>query len=111
LVIQRLNAPAGCTALPAAGTPAVGSIAAAAEVDCFTVAATAGAIIPLDLIKTSGTFVPVMEVLRTNGTTRCGPTSAAHLDCMADTTGTYTILVGDSSPRTRTGGYTLTRTS
>jgi hypothetical protein len=110
VVIQRLNAPVGCTALPAAGTPAVGSIGAAGELDCFTVAATAGTTIPLDLAATSGTLVPQMEVVRTNGTTRCN-TTAAHLDCVADTTGTYTILVGDSSPRTRTGGYTLTRTS
>jgi hypothetical protein len=50
-----------------------------------------------------------MEVLRPNGTTRCGATSAAHLDCKADTTGTHTVLVGDSgSFRTRTGGYTIT---
>jgi hypothetical protein len=110
VVIQRLNAPVGCTALPAAGTPAVGSIGAAGELDCFTVAATAGTTIPLDLAATSGTVVPLMEVVRTNGTTRC-ITTAAHLDCLADTTGTYTILVGDSFPRTRTGGYTLTRTS
>ena len=92
------------------GTPAVGSIGAAGELDCFTVAATAGTTIPLDLAATSGTVVPLMEVVRTNGTTRC-ITTAAHLDCVADTTGTYTVLVGDSSPRTRTGGYTLTRTS
>ncbi len=111
VVIQRLNAPVGCTALPVAGTPAVGSIGAAGELDCFTVAATAGTTIPLDLAATSGTVVPLMEVVRTNGTTRCPPTAAAHLDCKADTTGTYTVLVGDSSPRTRTGGYTLTRTS
>ena len=110
VVIQRLNAPVGCTALPAAGTPAVGSIGAAGELDCFTVAATAGTTIPLDLAATSGTVVPQMEVVRTNGTTRCN-TTAAHLDCLADTTGTYTVLVGDSGIRTRTGGYTLTRTS
>ena len=89
VVIQRLNAPVGCTALPAAGTPAVGSIGAAGELDCFTVAATAGTTIPLDLAATSGTVVPLMEVVRTNGTTRC-ITTAAHLDCLADTTGTYT---------------------
>jgi hypothetical protein len=109
VVIQRLNAPVGCTALPAAGTPAVGSISAAAELDCFTVAATAGVTIPLDLAQTSGTIVPQMEILRPNGTTQCFPTTAAHLDCKADTTGTYTVLVGDSFPRTRTGGYTITR--
>jgi hypothetical protein len=111
VVIQRLNAPVGCSALPAAGTPAVGSIGAVGELDCFTVAATAGTTIPLDLAATSGTLVPLMEVIRTNGTTRCPPTTAAHLNCLADSTGTYTILVGDSFPRTRTGGYTLTRTS
>jgi hypothetical protein len=108
--IQRLNAPVGCTPLPAPGTPAAGSIAVA-EFDCFTVAATTGTTIPLDLAQTSGTIVPRMEVVRTNGTTKCPPTTAAHLDCTPDTTGTYTVLVGDSFPFTRTGGYTLTRTS
>lgn len=51
-----------------------------------------------------------VEVARPNGSTQCAGTSATTLDCTADTTGTYTVLVSDTT-RLLTGGYTIELTS
>jgi hypothetical protein len=110
--IQRLNAPIGCTALSIGGAPLAGSIDAAAEFDCFSVSATAGATFTLDLNETSGTLTGQLDVRRPNGTQQfdCLPTTNTQLSCKADTTGTYTVLVGDAA-QTQTGGYTITRST
>jgi hypothetical protein len=108
LQAQRLNAPVGCTALTTIGTPVPGSIDGPAELDCFTLDATAGTSVTLEFAETSGTLVAELEVVRPNGTVQCAATTASPRVCAVDTTGTYTVLVGDQA-RTNTGGYEVTR--
>jgi len=107
--IQRLNNPVGCNA-PPFGTTTPGSIAVAAETDCFTFIGTVGGQVRVKVIKTAGPLILYVEVLRPDGTTLCGPTTAPEFTCQLDTTGTYTILVRDLSGR-NTGNYTLTLTA
>ena len=109
LEAQRANDPEGCTPLTT-GTPAGGSIDGPAEFDCFTFAGTAGTTAVLALQETSGTLLGKMEVLRPNGTRMCGPTTTTSQDCLLDTTGQHTVIVGDDV-RTATGVYTLTRSA
>jgi hypothetical protein len=109
LQVQRLNGPVGCTAITTIGTPVGDSIDGPAELDCFTLNATAGTNVTLQVAETSGALVAEMEVVRPNGTVQCAATTASTQVCGIDTTGTYTVLVGDQA-RTNSGGYEVTRT-
>jgi hypothetical protein len=106
IAVQRLNSPVGCTALTVGGSASAGSISAAGQMNCYTFSATAGQSVDAHLVHTSGGLVPSQEVLRPNGTTACGPTTAVDLTCTLDTTGAYTIVVEDQSG-TNTGAYTI----
>ncbi len=106
IAIQRLNSPTGCTALTFGAAPTTGTIGVAAEMDCFSFSGIAGDQIRVRLVKTSGTLFPPQEVVRPNGTSICGPTTATDVSCAIDTTGTYTIIVEDSAG-TNLGGYTI----
>src|SRR5438552_17693325 len=75
--------------------------------DCFSYSGTAGDRTRVRVVKTSGaSFFPTQEVVRPNGTTVCGPTSAADQTCGLDTTGIHKIIVRDSAG-TNTGGYAI----
>jgi hypothetical protein len=105
IAIQRLDSPVGCTALTVGGTATAGSIAADAQMNCYTFSATAGQSILAHLVHTSGALVPSQEVIRPNGSTTCGP-STSDLTCTLDTTGTFTIVVEDQFG-TNKGAYTI----
>jgi hypothetical protein len=68
----------------------------------------AGDRVRVRLIKTSGqaAFNPTAEVVRPNGTTRCGVTGFDEFTCALDAPGTHTILVEDFAG-TNTGGYEI----
>jgi hypothetical protein len=102
---QRLNNPAGCTTIAFGGSPHAGSIDVAAETDCYRFSASNGDHVRVRVSKTSGTLNPLVEVVRPNGTTLCGPTTSVDFNCTLDANGKHTILVRDAGG-TATGGYT-----
>src|SRR5207249_1582636 len=106
IAIQRLNSPTGCTALTFGAPPKKGTIGVAGEMDCFTFSGIARDQIRVRLVKTSGTLFPLQEVVRPNGTSICGPTTATDQTCPIDRTGTHTIIVEDSGG-TNTGDYSI----
>ena len=56
-------------------------------------AATVGQRYRARLVETSGSGTLIMEVVRPDGTTVCGPTSAPDLGCALDTAGANRIYV------------------
>ena len=105
LYIQRLNNPVGCTPITFGALPLARSITVAAEVDCYTFAGTVGDTVRVRVIKTSGTFNPLADVVRPNGQACVNPTAVDEFNCVVNSAGTHTILIRDASPGTRTGGY------
>ena len=95
LSTQRLNDPVGCGNLQYNTSGASGTIAPG-ETDCWRLDGAAGDVARVRVIKTAGAnFGPNVEVLRPNGTTRCGPTTAREFTCQLDASGTHTILIRD----------------
>jgi hypothetical protein len=90
---------------PEAPIPA-GSIAAAAETDCYRFSGADADRARIRVVKTSGTVDPLTEVVRPNGTTVCAATFSDDFTCVLDTGGMHTILVRDNIG-TNTGGYTV----
>jgi len=88
----------------AAATP--GTISAAAQMHCYSFAGTTGDKMTAHDAKSSGLLSPQQEIVRPNRTTICGPSTSTDLLCTLDTTGTYIIIVEDSTG-TNTGGYTI----
>ena len=76
-----------------------GSIATAGEVDCWSNLLTldAGRRVEVRLTRDSGALDPVVEVLRSDGTRLCGPTTADEFDCVTDTRGRFRLLVGGTA--------------
>ena len=94
LTIERLNNPSACPALTFGPTGKVGAINQNAEIDCLApAAATVGQRYRARLVETSGSGTLIMEVVRPDGTTVCGPTSAPDLGCALDTAGANRIYV------------------
>src|SRR3989442_9983224 len=104
IAIQRLSTPVGCTPLRFGTAPTATTISAAGEMDCYTFTGTAGDQIRVRVAETASPLVATQEVVRPNGTTVCGPTSATDQTCGLDTTGTGRIIVHDNAG-TNTGGY------
>lgn len=100
---QRLNNPIGCAPIAFGALPATGSIGVAAEHDCFTFNLTAGDRVRTNLIETGGTLGVFQEIVRPDGTTLC-ETIVGKLTCVANVTGTHTLLLYDFNG-TRTGNY------
>jgi hypothetical protein len=106
--LQRLNTPVGCTALNL-GVPTAGSIAAAAEVDCFTFPGAAGNQVSVNVTETGGTLLAEVDVRRPDGTDMCGPSTSSALACALDVAGVYTALIHEFFG-TDTGTYQITVT-
>jgi hypothetical protein len=105
--IQRLNDPVGCASLSFGAAPTPGSIGALGETDCFRFSGAAGDQVRVRLIRTAGaTFAEVAEVLRPDGTTRCGVDTRDQFTCSLDAGGTHTLLVQDWRG-TATGSYVV----
>ncbi len=108
LYLQRLNKPTGCIPISFDMSPVSGSIAYAAEMDCFTFK---GAINNWARVRvvTLGTWEVSQEVLNPDGTTRCGPTLATYNSdqiCLLDLNDTYTVLT-KAWNGSSTGTYTI----
>ena len=104
VVVQVLNDPAGCTALPYGPAGKTGKINPAVEMDCFTHDATAGDRWRVHVVETGGTATLLQEVVRPDGTTVCPLSGAADTTCLLDQSGPTRVLVQDSSG-TATGDY------
>jgi hypothetical protein len=87
--------------------PKTGFISAPGEVDCFTFTGAVGDTVRVRVIKRSGTFEPLAEVVRPNGQTCAAPTLADEFNCTVNPAGKHTILIRDFTPGTRTGTYQL----
>ena len=92
--------------IPFSGSPIAGSIGTAAEFDCYRLTGNAGQTLVLELDETSGSLVGEMRLVRPNGNEICGPTTETQLSCKLDRSGTFTVLVGDST-QTLTGNYSI----
>jgi len=92
--VQRLINPLGCTPIVYGNGIAVsGMLSAPAAMDCFTFDGIAGEKVRVRGIRTSAGGQPSREILRSNGTTLCGPNPWEDLTCDLDATDIYTILV------------------
>jgi hypothetical protein len=96
IATRKLNSSSGCTALAIGALPAAMTTTAAAEMKCFSFSGTTGDRIRVRTVKTAGAWTPSVDVVRPNGTTVCGPTTAQHINCKLDTTGAYRIIVNDN---------------
>src|SRR5207248_4080903 len=84
--------------LSSGGAPITGSISTAGEMDCYTFSGSAGDRIRLRMVNTTGgSFFPTAELIRPNGTTVCGPSFPNDITCTVNKTGTYTVIVRDST--------------
>ena len=90
LYIQRLNNPVGCTSIAFGALPLAGSITVAGEVDCYTFAGTVGNTVRVRVIKTSGTFDPLADVVRPNGQACAAATTVDDFNCAVSSAGTVT---------------------
>src|ERR671931_673604 len=106
MAVQKLSAPVGCTALTFGAAPTSAGIAAAGEMDCYSFTGTAGDRIRIRVVDISGSMLALQEVVRPNGTTVCGQTSATDETCLLDTTGAHRIIVEDNNGN-NTGGYVI----
>jgi large repetitive protein len=106
IAVQNVNSPTGCGSLTVGGSTDSGSLAAAAQIDCYTFTGTSGEHVDTNMTRTSGSFTVWQELVRPNGTTICGPTTSADQTCTLDVSGTYTLIVGDYSA-IYSGNYTV----
>ncbi len=74
LAIQRLNNPVGCTPLSFGAAPFVGSITAAAEIDCYAFSGAPGDQIQIALPVTSSSGARTGDVFDPNGDVVCSVT-------------------------------------
>lgn len=113
--VRRLTNPAGCTVLDSsvwsfASSRTDGSIDSKLDSDCFTFTRSAGQ--PdsnywLRTLRTSGEFTPRWTVFGPTGDEECRGAAGYYTGCKLLASGTYTVLVRDSS-ETGTGSYYLT---
>jgi hypothetical protein len=105
LYIQRLNDPVGCRPL-VYGTPAQGTVSRPGTQDCLTFAGSTGDRLFITDVTLGGDLVAGVDVFRPDGTEACPNLS----ECILDTTGRQTVIVGDTNGVTtgnRTGTYRL----
>jgi hypothetical protein len=84
--VQRLNDPAGCSALAFDASTRTGAIAAG-ETECWRFTGAAGDRVRLRLVTPATALAPLAEVLRPDGTTRCAPSGAENQTCVLDAAG------------------------
>ena len=97
--VQRLDSPSGCSTR-SFGTHVAGD-GSVADADCHRFTATAGDRVRAR-VRTTSALSPYVEILGPDGIARC---TGAEITCSIQQTGTHTILVTDSAPGTRSGGY------
>ena len=106
--VQRLNGPAGATALPVGATLG-GSLAQAGESDAFTVSGASGEILLLRLAEVTTVLEPQLRVFTPAGVRLQGGWDYDVAELITEpltTTGTYTVIVTDN-PGTDLGDYSL----
>ena len=93
------------------GDPAIaGSITDVAQGDCYTFDGIVGDRVHVAVNATSGTLVPSTEVVDPSFAQVCGPTTDAEQVCQLTSSGSYTIIIRDSTD-TETGDYTVSADS
>jgi len=102
--LQRLDDPMGCSSLTFDAPTRAGAISTG-ETECWRFTGAAADRVRVRLVTPSGNLDPRAEVLRPDGTTRCGPAAADDQTCTLDAAGTHTILVRDGGAGS--GGYSL----
>jgi hypothetical protein len=110
IAVQRLNNPTGCTALTFGAAPTTGNIATAGEMDCFTFTGANLDDIRIRIIKNAPAdpLLPRAEVVRPDGSTICGASTAVNRTCVLDAAGSHRIIVRDGTGGgTATGAYRL----
>ncbi|MCB0113572.1 MAG: hypothetical protein KDD84_05770, partial [Caldilineaceae bacterium] len=98
LFVQRINAPAGASAL-SLGVPQSGAVDPAFELDAYTFAATNGQQLTIAVTRTDGDLNPEWRVYRPDHTQLCQASAVigdtASKNCNIDADGEHVILVGD----------------
>ena len=109
LVVERFPAPVGCTALTLGSPGAAATIDDPGELGCHTFTASSGAQVRVRVgDQAGGTVNPVVEVVRPDGTTVCGPTFSDDFNCTLTSSGQHSVLVRDGNGAgAGTGGYTV----
>lgn len=109
LHLQRTNDPANATPIQF-GQTLTGSVALVPEMGAFSFNAQTGDQVMATVVVSSGNLDPDIRLYRPNGTLLCSDSTILpelELSCLLDSTGTQTILVGDSGG-SDTGNYSLT---
>jgi hypothetical protein len=96
IVLEKFPGPVGCAADVTAAVTKV-SITAPGTVTCLTFAGGTHAVLDVRVVKTGGTWSPLSEVYRPDGTTVCSATFAAEFTCNLDAGGTHTLFIRDGS--------------
>jgi hypothetical protein len=93
---QQMTGPKHCTALAVGGAAKDGSVAKAGDVACFTFAGTSGDTDVATLTGLKGTLSPEIDFFEPSGTSACA-SSGTSVTCSIGATGSWTVLVYDSS--------------
>jgi hypothetical protein len=97
LYLQRTNDPVNFIPINY-GEVVTGTIDLAVRLDTYTFPGNSGDQVRFSMNMTSGNLDPSFDVFRPDGSLLCSQATfgvLAQIDCTLDTTGTYTILVGD----------------
>lgn len=113
LHLQRLNNPVGCRPIgfgDSAPSSALvqASIEVAPQAVCFRFPGSSGDQIQVNSARVSGDVAPLVEVLREDGSSACGPATAGQFECRLTSDGMHILVVGDGPiPQARRGIATV----
>ena len=108
IVLEKFPNPTGCGTVVVGGAVETGAVSLAGALACLTFSGTAGDEISFSATSTGGTWNPLTDVVRTDGTTLCGPTFADVFTCTLTTNGTHTVIIRDGAGTgSSTGSYAL----
>jgi hypothetical protein len=97
VIVERFPKPTGCTAMTVGGASLTGDITLAGALACGTFSGKAGDVMHFAFISTGGAWNPTGEVLRTDGTTLCGPTFTDEFNYTLTTNGQHTLIIRDGA--------------
>jgi hypothetical protein len=106
IYVQKLNGPLGCNPIPFQRRPLTkGSISFPGAENCYVFNGTGNDGAHLQVLATGGTLMPYIEMVKPDGLTLSGPTTATDLRSFLPVTGQYMILIRDVNA-INTGTYT-----
>ena len=108
IVLEKFPGPTGCDTVTVGGPVETGQVNLAGALACLTFSGSAGDETSFSATSTGGTWNPITDVVRTDGSTLCGPTFSDVFTCTLTTNGTHTVILRDGAGTgAATGSYAL----